>query len=367
MEVEILNISPLIRPEHYHSPIIFETEHRQIFENQWVFAGFLSDLQKENDFITTQVGKKSVVIQNVKGQLKAFLNVCSHRFSKIQCETKGNRALICPYHGWAYDIKGLPLGIPRKPNFGTLTKEKLQELALEEYHLEICGALVFVKKQTEHHQTLSVFLGHAYNTLLQTSQAFGKLIDRNEMVVDANWKIVVENTLEAYHINQVHTTTFKPIFGEQKEFNKENTHTSIEVDLHTDFQKIEKMYESRPYKLAGYFHLYIFPNLTLASSYGSSFSLQHFVPLNANQTSFVSYVFQTELNDEQLSRKEQIMLNAMNDSIINFNRTVFEEDKYICEKVQEGVAMTSKLGILSTEEERVLEFHKAYQNLMTDE
>jgi phenylpropionate dioxygenase-like ring-hydroxylating dioxygenase large terminal subunit len=367
MEVEILNISPLIQPEHYHSPLVFEKEQNHIFENQWVFAGFLFDLQNENDFITTQVGGKSVVVQYIKGELKAFLNVCSHRFSKIQCEAKGNRALVCPYHGWAYDGKGLPLGIPRKPNFGTLTKEKLQKLALEAYHLETCGQLVFVKKQTEQHLSLSEFLGHGYNTLLQTSQAFGKLIDCNEMVVNANWKIVVENTLEAYHINQVHTTTFKPIFGEQKEFNKDNIHTSIQVDLHTDFQKIEGMYQSRPYKLDGYFHLYIFPNLTLASSYGSSFSLQHFVPLNANQTSFVSYVFQTKLDDGQLSRKEQIMLNAMNDSIVNFNRTVFEEDKYICEKVQEGVVMTSKLGILSTEEERVLEFHKAYQKLMTDE
>ncbi len=136
--------------------------------------------------------------------------------------------------------------------------------------------------------------------------------------------------------------------------------------MHTDFQKIESMYHSRPYKLNGYFHMYVFPNLTLASSYGSSFSLQHFVPLNANQTSFVSYVFQTKLESE-LSRKEQVMLNAMNESIVRFNRTVFEEDKYICEKVQEGVAMTNKLGILSTEEERVLEFHKAYQNLMSNE
>lgn len=366
MEVNVLNISPLIQPEHYHKHLVYEEEQSRIFESQWVFAGFLFNLQQENDFITTHVGKKSVVIQNIKGQLKAFLNVCSHRFSKIQCEAKGNRALICPYHGWAYDAKGLPLGIPRKPNFGTLTKEKLQELALEEYYLEICGQLVFVKRRADSHQTLSEFLGNAYGILVQTSQAFGKLIDRNEMVVNANWKIVVENTLEAYHINQVHTTTFKPIFGEQKDFNKENIHTSIQVDLHTDFQKIESMYQSRPHKLNGYFHLYIFPNLTLASSYGSSFSLQHFVPLNANQTSFVSYVFQTKLESE-LSRKEQVMLNAMNESIVRFNRTVFEEDKYICEKVQEGVAMTNKLGILSTEEERVLEFHKAYQNLMSNE
>jgi phenylpropionate dioxygenase-like ring-hydroxylating dioxygenase large terminal subunit len=366
MEVQVLNINPLIQPKHYHDKDVFENEQTLIFEKQWAFAGFLFDLQKENDFITTQIGGKSIVIQNIKGEIKAFLNVCSHRFSKIQCEVKGNRALVCPYHGWAYNAKGLPLGIPRKPNFGILTKEKLQELALEEYNLELCGQLVFVKKQDGSPESLSSFLGYAYQMLIKVSEAFGKMIDLNEMVVNANWKIVVENTLEAYHINQVHTTTFKPIFGEQKEFNRENIHTSIQVDLHTDFQKIEGMYESRPYKFDGYFHLFIFPNFTIASSYGSSFSLQHFVPINATQTNFVSYVFQTKL-ENYLSRKEQVMLNAMNESIVDFNRTVFNEDKYICERVQEGVSMTNKLGILSTEEERVLEFHKAYKNLMNNE
>ncbi len=356
----------MIKPKHYHCHNVFENEQAYIFQKQWVFAGFLSDVCNENDFITVSVGGQSVVIQNIKGQLKAFLNVCSHRFSKIQCEIKGNRALVCPYHGWAYDENGLPLGIPKKPSFGALTKDKLQELALEEYHVCICGQLIFVRKKNADYQSLQSFLGDAYDILCQTSQSFGELIDCNQMRVDANWKIVVENTLEAYHINQVHKTTFKPIFGEQKSFKRDSVHTSINVDLKTDFSKIEEIYQSRPYKIDGYFHLFIFPNLTLASSYGSSFSLQHFVPISATQTSFVSYVFQTKI-EANLSRKQQIILGAMNETIVDFNRTVFEEDKFICEQVQDGVTMTNKVGILSTEEERVLEFHKAYQNLIPNE
>ena len=364
MEVNILNISPLIQPKDYFESTVFEDEMIKIFDEQWTFVGFLHDLENENDFITNQVGNKSVVVQNIKGKLRAFLNVCSHRFSKIQCEQKGNRALTCPYHGWAYNENGLPFGIPRRPNFGTLTKQKLEELALEEYDLFSCGHLVFVKKRGQFKSTLPEFLGNTYDLLKEMSTSFGKLIDRNEMIINANWKIVVENTLEAYHINQVHTTTFKPIFGEQKDFNKQNIHTSINVDLNTDFHKIESIYESRPYKIDGYYHLFCFPTLTLASSYGSSFSLQQFIPIDSTKTKFISYVFQTRLMKE-MSRKEQVMINAMNSSILEFNRVVFEEDRVICEKVQEGVQMTNKSGILSTEEERVLEFHKAYQKLMT--
>jgi phenylpropionate dioxygenase-like ring-hydroxylating dioxygenase large terminal subunit len=361
MEVQVLNIDPLIEAGDYYKNEVYEKELSAVFESQWNFVGFLFDLQNENDFITTNIGAKSVVVQNIKGQIKAFLNVCSHRFSKIQCDHKGNRPLMCPYHGWAYDAKGLPLGIPKKPSFGTLTKEKLQSLALEEYDIDFCGQLVFVKRRLEvHTETLAEHLGSFFDILQETSQAFGPLIDRNELTVGANWKITVENTLEAYHINQVHATTFKPIFGDLKDFKKEGKHSSINVSLHTDFDKISDMYQSRPYSIDGYFHLYIFPNLTLASSYGSSFSLQTFTPKGSDATDFVSYVFQTKLNDT-LTRKQEVMLHAMNQAIVDFNKTVFSEDKYICEKVQEGVTMTNKLGILSTEEERVLEFHKVYK------
>jgi phenylpropionate dioxygenase-like ring-hydroxylating dioxygenase large terminal subunit len=354
-------MNPLITPQSYFSEDIFKKEISQIFGNQWIFAGFLRNLKNDNDFITLEVGTQSIVVQNFKGKIKSFLNVCTHRFSKIQCEKQGNRSMTCPYHGWSYNAEGLPFGIPKKPNFGEMTKEDLQSLSLKKFDVEICGEFIFIKNaSSENTVSLNEYLGDTKDILLKVSDSLGKEIDCNELEIDANWKIAVENTLEAYHISSVHPTTFKPIFGEQKVIASKGDHSYIEVDLETGFDKIQNIYSSKPFALNGYLHVFVFPNLTIASSYGASFSIQQFIPLSQGKTKFVSYVFQTILDENLLSKRDQIIVSSMNDSIVEFNRTVFSEDKYICEQVQKGAQMTSQAGILSVDEIRVLDFHKAY-------
>jgi hypothetical protein len=49
-------------------------------------------------------------------------------------------------------------------------------------------------------------------------------------------------------------------------------------------------------------------------------------------------------------------------SLIDFNRKVFDEDKVICESVQEGVEFTNQPGILSLEEKRIHSFQEKYIN-----
>jgi hypothetical protein len=48
------------------------------------------------------------------------------------------------------------------------------------------------------------------------------------------------------------------------------------------------------------------------------------------------------------------------ESLIEFNRKVFDEDKQICEEVQKGVVIIDKPGVLSLEEERVHAFQNNY-------
>ena len=78
------NSIPLIHPIAYHDNQIFQIEKSKVLESNWHFAGFMKDLQKPNDYITLKIGNKPVVIHNFNGIVKAFLNVCSHRFHKFK-------------------------------------------------------------------------------------------------------------------------------------------------------------------------------------------------------------------------------------------------------------------------------------------
>ena len=59
-------------------------ELEAVFKPSWLCLGFVDDLKSDRDFITAQIGPHSIVVQNFGGELKAFRNVCSHRFSRIQ-------------------------------------------------------------------------------------------------------------------------------------------------------------------------------------------------------------------------------------------------------------------------------------------
>jgi phenylpropionate dioxygenase-like ring-hydroxylating dioxygenase large terminal subunit len=344
---------------------VFDAEQRMLFRRVWQCVGFVSDLTSHNDFITREVGGLSVVVQNFNGELRAFENVCSHRFNRIQTQCKGNRILQCGYHGWTFDQSGLPTGIPKRPRFDALTPMKIQELRLHSWRVECCGSLVFVCFDPDT-PSLQTYLGECFDRIAQMTEACGTVIDENVILIQANWKILIENTLEAYHVGFVHPQTFGRLGVAEGQFAWQpphsSWHTSVSSSVAQRFDRLESLTASRPFKIDGYFHQLIFPNLTIATTQGTSFSVQFFEPLSPILTRFTSVVFQTRL--ENTDALHATMIEVMNQSIRNFNRAVFSEDKVVCEQVQLGTAQTTHAGILSDDEMRVHEFQKHYDRQM---
>jgi phenylpropionate dioxygenase-like ring-hydroxylating dioxygenase large terminal subunit len=107
----------LIHPDFYFGDDIKQLEFEKIFSKNWFFAGMLSDFSEKNSFITFEIFNYPVVIQNFNGELKAFQNICPHRFNKIQTEPKGVGFFICKYHNWSFDKNGKVKSVPRKQSF----------------------------------------------------------------------------------------------------------------------------------------------------------------------------------------------------------------------------------------------------------
>jgi phenylpropionate dioxygenase-like ring-hydroxylating dioxygenase large terminal subunit len=353
----------LIKPSDYLKKETFESEKENLFSEVWNFVAFTSDFTELNDFVVSDVSGVPVVVQNLKGKIRAFKNVCSHRHSLIQTQKKGNRPLMCPYHGWAYSDKGIPFGIPKKPLFN-FTKEELECLKLQEYSVEICGSLVFLKVK-EGNITLQDYLGEIYTQIEDMSNNFGKLIDINQIEIDCNWKIVVENTLESYHVALIHSETFQKLGAEGLNFSFTKDHsiwdaTVLMKENEGKQAKVHKSFQDRDYKIDGYKHLIIFPNILISSTYGISFNLSHIIPISEEKTLFKSYVFTTK----KQNTSESIIEKVYEQSLIDFNRKVFDEDKIICEEVQKGVKYSSYDGELSEEEQRVLFFQEKYKKYL---
>ncbi len=365
-------MKPSIPLSSYLDPEIFKREKVILFQNTWNFAGFTTDLENHNDYICTSIGSKSITIQNFHGELRAFHNVCSHRFSQIRDRDSGNGLLKCPYHGWVYDKNGIPVGIPHQCELENLNPTMRESLSMEQWLIETCGNFIFVKRYNNR-ISLKQFLQGAYDQLQKISEAIGEKIDRYETLIKANYKIVIENTLEGSHVDMVHQNTFGRGGTYKYEFlladDPHLKYSAKSSKLDFKWQKLESLFNTRNLKLDRYYYQLIFPNLTLITPFGILFGIQSIQPVNVQETKLVSYLFLSKLNNSDLSASNKEMMKILSKSFKEMMNTVFEEDKVICEQVQLGISSLEdedKSGIFTNAEKCVDAFHKAYNRFMQD-
>lgn len=340
----------LIGPEYYYLSDIFSKEKRK--SEIWVYVGLLSEFENENNYKAFEFFDIPIVVQKFKTGLKAFKNICSHRFSKIQKSGCGNRALFCPYHGWAYNSKGVPVGIPKKPLFD-LKKECISALKLKEYELSTCGNLVFVNLGSK--LTLIEYLGKEAFHLIQNFEITHKNnIDVNEYEIKANWKLIVENTLEAYHVQLVHENTFNnlKLKGNNFKFDGTSSIWFAESEI-IEKKRIQNLFANRKFHINNYIHVLLFPNTLISTYKGYSYNISQIFPLSEKNTLFKSEVYIGP-------SEEGLLLETYKTSLIDFNRKVFLEDKEICEDIQKVIHHSDQIGMLSDEEKRVEHFQLSY-------
>ena len=355
-------MQPLIPPRAYSDLAVFQEEQRRIFATTWQFAGFTHELERSQDYVTTTVGGRSVVIQNFGGELRAFANVCSHRFARLRLDQNGNGPLRCPYHGWIYNEQGIPYSIPSRPRFADMTRDVLEGLRLRTYDVDTCGPLVFVRGgHAPGGPSLRAYLGVAADVLESFGHAMGAYVEPVAVTFEANWKVVVENALEAYHVGFVHQNSFQKLGAKGMTFRFDGPHSSwtapVNDETASQTRKLLALYRAPAYG-AGYFHQYVFPNLAAVTLAGTSFGIQRFEPVSPAETRLTNHIFQPRSADG--GRVNAAMLEVMNRSSADFARQVFEEDRVVCRAAQLGLAETDKPGILSYEEERVWRFQEAY-------
>jgi phenylpropionate dioxygenase-like ring-hydroxylating dioxygenase large terminal subunit len=196
----------ILRPDQYHSEHQHRAELRHLFASAWHPLATTRDLAKPGDFLTFDLLETPVLIRNFDGELRAFLNVCPHRHSRLTDKAKGNtERLKCQYHGWEYNKDGKTGKIPDARAFRPWDRENA---CLRPFRLETCGEIVFINMSDEG-VSLREWLGPLWAIW---SASFGgdyRYTATWEHEFTCNWKVVLENSLESYHIPQIHPKTFK--------------------------------------------------------------------------------------------------------------------------------------------------------------
>ncbi|CAL4869067.1 Carnitine monooxygenase oxygenase subunit [Asticcacaulis sp. MM231] len=351
-----------IPADHYWREDVLAAEIEHVFKPSWLCVGFVRDLQNDKDFITAQIGPHSIVVQNFGGELKAFRNVCSHRFSKIQCG-KGNRILQCPYHGWTYDDFGKPIGVPlNKQSFGLDETDKVA-LSLESYELETVGHFVFVRMKRGG-PSVAEFLGSFYDDLKHVSEICPDHFEQESYDWAANWKLGMDNAAEGYHVPLVHAESFGLILSIDLKISTDAEHSRYVGHLKERSLKwwgqVAKSIRLEPSeRYPQYGNFLIFPNIVVTFSAGAFLTFQTFEPTGP-QTLRIHSTSWLARNNGRAARGMVI------DSLKAFSAQVRNEDRDICAVAQFGTrdAPPERPPVLGELEGRIAHFQQAYAKRM---
>jgi len=167
-----------------------------------VDSGHESQIPRAGDYFLYEFDKDSViVIRDSSGQIRAHYNVCRHRGSRICLETTGTaRVLTCPYHAWSYELDGKLRAAP----FTSSDFDKTP-YGLISVHVRVhCGLifLSFAKVPPD----FQAYIGFLARELELQDVQHAKVVRRDLIRANANWKLVVQNNLECYHCRPAHPT-----------------------------------------------------------------------------------------------------------------------------------------------------------------
>ena len=291
--------------EAYTSKKWFDLEMKHIFSKTWQFAGFIEDVSEPGDYISVQAGLNNIFI--IKGRdhrLRAFHNMCRHRGTQLlRAVGKDQKAITCPYHDWTYDLEGKLISIPKKEEeFPDLCNKELHEcdLNLHEASVDIFKGMLFVHPEKNAPNIMDFFgeiepyLGpHIVEELIEHQAKNGTPTYTKE--VNANWKIIVENYIDHYHLAHLHEGTLNMYDHDKAEFGWVGPHYWFYEPLVSEYMNDLKnaspypLIDSVPEDKIGAYVPWLFPNIGITES-ESTWTTFHVIPLAPDKTLIINRV-----------------------------------------------------------------------------
>ncbi|MBT3456478.1 MAG: aromatic ring-hydroxylating dioxygenase subunit alpha [Thiotrichales bacterium] len=306
----------------YTSEDFFETECQTVFSNNWVFVGFAHEFNEPGDAAPiTVAGQPILLIKNVNGSINAFHNSCSHRCLKLVDEPSNVGSMLsCPYHSWTYNLDG---DLCATPFFGGREHHpegfNMAEHGLHSVKIAIWHDWIFVNLNNDC-EDFDEYAEPLINNFKDID--FKKIhpvatLDFGEIAT--NWKFLMENFIEPYHVQFVHrTTTNQPL---------EDHYTIVDgvcVGSAIDLDENDKVEGSLSVSSR---YLTLFPNFIIGRYFPDQIGVYLNVPTDSGHTLQKRVIYTTDgkaISDKSVDEIKKLWWD------------VHKEDHAICERMQLG-------------------------------
>jgi p-cumate 2,3-dioxygenase alpha subunit len=194
------------------SPEILELERQRVFDKCWLYVGHESEINEPGDYKRRDVGRRPLIFcRNSKGEMRVLLNTCTHRGAVVCRQDQGNASNFqCFYHAWTFNNNGDLVGLPDEAGYGKGFNKA--DMALPSPpRVESYRGFVFTSFNPQVEDLVS-YLADAkdYLDLVadQSEAGMNVIPGTHKYCIKANWKLLVENSIDGYHAPAVHATYF---------------------------------------------------------------------------------------------------------------------------------------------------------------
>lgn len=189
----------------YFSGELLELEKAELFRKTWQLACHVSDVAEPGSYLAFDiVGERALIVRGKDGEVRAFHNVCRHRGSRVVADARGRckSAIVCPFHGWSYNLDGTLRAVPQARSFPSLDPV---EHGLAPLESEIWNGFVFVRFVPGNQPPVAdIMADHAAAFAHYRLSGVEPYSPIRAFELPANWKSVRDVDNEGYHVPVAH-------------------------------------------------------------------------------------------------------------------------------------------------------------------
>jgi nitrite reductase/ring-hydroxylating ferredoxin subunit len=207
-EQEKYQETELLSSERYTSREQLAIENELLWPRVWQMAGREEDIPNVGDVLEYTIGDQSyLLVRDDDQSVKAFHNSCMHRgtllvegrgnVNDMPCSPGNESKIQCHFHGWAYNLDGSIHFVPGRSDFapGMLDDD---DIHLRDVAVGTWGGFIFINPD-KNAGSLEDWLGPIPDQLARFNIDQMRTARHQSIVVDANWKLAVEQFHENYH------------------------------------------------------------------------------------------------------------------------------------------------------------------------
>ncbi len=197
---------------HYLSREQLSREVDALFRNQPLLVGLTPDAPTPGSYFTHEAADTGlIIVRGDDNQVRAFVNACRHRGTRIAEGRGTKKTFSCPFHAWNYARDGRLISRPNSCGGFDATGDEFSAL-LQKPCIEVAGMIFVLLEGTDIDTKLQALVGGIADEI--GNYAIGEKIyfDSRTSERPCNYKFIMDGFAESYHLGTLHKGTISPYY-----------------------------------------------------------------------------------------------------------------------------------------------------------